>query len=77
MCKIVNIEGEEKDVLTRTLCEKVLDSYQKFSIQLVNTKQVKNGQVFLMMIFLFNGLFYSIHFFTYYTIKAYQQFKRL
>ena len=57
MCKIVNIEGEEKDVLTRTLCEKVLDSYQKFSIQLVNTKQVKNGQVILMMIFLFNGLF--------------------
>ena len=39
----MNIKGEEKDVLTRTLCEKVLDSYQKFSIQLVNTKQVKNG----------------------------------
>ena len=53
----MNIEGEGKDVLTRTLCEKVLDSYQKFSIQLVNTKQVKNGQVFLMMIFLFNRLF--------------------
>ena len=57
MCKIVNIEGEEKDVLTRTFCEKVLDNYQKFSISLVNIKQVKNGQVFLMMKFLFNGLF--------------------
>ena len=57
MCKIVNIEGEGKDVLIRTFCEKVLDNYQKFSISLVNIKQVKNGQVFLMMKFLFNGLF--------------------
>ena len=57
MCKIVNIEGEGKDVLNRTFCEKVLDNYQKFSISLVNIKQVKNGQVFLMMKFLFNGLF--------------------
>ena len=73
MCKIVNIEGEGKDVLIRTFCEKVLDNYQKFSISLVNIKQVKNEQVFLMMTFLFNGLFYSIHFFIYYTIKAYQQ----
>ena len=53
----MNIEGEGKDVLTRTFCEKVLDNYQKFSISLVNIKQVKNGQVFLMMTFLFNGLF--------------------
>ena len=57
MCKIVNIEGEGKDVLIRTFCEKVLDNYQKFSISLVNIKQVKNGQVILMMIFLFNRLF--------------------
>ena len=57
MCKIVNIKGEEKDVLNRTFYEKVLDNYQKFSISLVNIKQVKNGQVFLMMTFLFNGLF--------------------
>ena len=30
----------------RTFCEKVLDSYQKFSIQLVNTKQVKMDKYF-------------------------------
>ena len=53
----MNIEGVEKDVLIRTFYEKVLDNYQKFSISLVNIKQVKNGQVFLMMKFLFNGLF--------------------
>ena len=41
MCKIVNIEGEGKDVLTRTLCEKVLDSYQKFSTQLVIQNKLK------------------------------------
>ena len=63
----MNIEGVEKDVLIRTFYEKVLDNYQKFSISLVNIKQVKKwtsnfDDISIQQIVLIYSFLYLLHY---------------